>query len=113
MPADPGKALKYFERAADLRHPQAQFNFAALIDDGLIASKGPDDAAKYLYEALRSGSQDVLNLLSERPTMFTAATRKALQGRLKDNKFYAGAIDGDFGPGTQRGIRRAYGIEDG
>ncbi len=113
LPADPGKALKYFERAADLRHPQAQFNFAALIDDGLIASKGPDDAAKYLYEALRSGSQDVLNLLSERPTMFTAATRKALQGRLKDNKFYAGAIDGDFGPGTQRGIRRAYGIEDG
>ena len=112
LPADPGKALRYFERAADLRHPQAQFNFAALIDDGHIASKGPEDAAKYLYEALRSGSQDVLNLLSERPTMFTSETRRALQARLRDNEFYTGAIDGDFGPGTQRGIRRAYGIED-
>lgn len=112
LPADPGKALQFFERAADLRHPQAQFNFAALIDDGHIATKGPEDAAKYLYEALRSGSQDVLNLLSERPTMFTAETRRALQARLRDNKFYSGAIDGDFGPGTQRGIRRAYGIED-
>ena len=112
LPADPGKALQYFERAADLRHPQAQFNFAALIDDGHIASKGPEDAAKYLYEALRSGSQDVLNLLSDRPTMFTQETRRALQVRLKDNKFYSGAIDGDFGPGTKRSIRRAYGIED-
>lgn len=113
LPADPGKALRLFERAADLRHPQAQFNFAALIDDGLIPNKGPEDSAKYLYEALRSGSQDVLNLLSERPTMFTTETRRSLQARLKENDFYSGAIDGDFGPGTQRGIRRAYGIEEG
>ncbi|KAG1647600.1 Chemotaxis response regulator protein-glutamate methylesterase of group 1 operon [Nymphon striatum] len=112
LPADPQKALRFFERAADLRHPQAQFNFAALIDDGLISTKGPDDAALYLYAALRSGSADVLNLLSERPTMFTPETRRALQVKLRQKSFYAGAIDGDFGPGTQRGIRRAYGIED-
>ena len=96
---------------ADLRHPQAQFNFAALIDDGLIPSKGPADSAHYLYAALRSGSSDVLNLLSERPKMFTPETRRALQQKLKENNFYAGAIDGDFGPGTQRGIRQAYGLE--
>jgi len=112
LPADPKKALGFFERAADLRHPQAQFNFAALIDDGLIPQKGPEDAAHYLYEALRSGSADVLQLLSDRPTMFKDATRRALQAKLKQHEFYAGAIDGDFGPGTQRGIRRAYGIEE-
>ncbi|MVO18674.1 caspase family protein [Parasedimentitalea huanghaiensis] len=112
LPANPQKALEFFERAADLRHPQAQFNFAALIDDGLIADKGPDDSAHYLYQALRTGSSDVLTLLSERPTMFTDQTRRALQARLKENSFYQGAIDGDFGPGTQRGIRRAYGIEE-
>lgn len=112
LPADPQKALKFFERAADLRHPQAQFNFAALIDDGLVANKGPEDSAKYLYAALRSGSSDVLNLLTERPAMFTDATRKALQQELKKYEFYTGTIDGDFGPGTQRGIRRAYGIEE-
>ncbi|WIY27766.1 caspase family protein [Parasedimentitalea psychrophila] len=112
LPADPQKALTFFERAADLRHPQAQFNFAALIDDGLIANKGPDDSAYYLYQALRSGSADVLDLLSDRPTMFTGETRRALQTMLKKNDFYQGSIDGDFGPGTQRGIRRAYGIEE-
>lgn len=112
LPADPKRALTFFERAADLRHPQAQFNFAALIDDGLIPSKGPEDAARYLYASLRSGSQDVLNLLSDRPTMFSAETRRALQEELRENAFYEGRIDGDFGPGTQRGIRRAYGLSD-
>ncbi|MFT7595322.1 MAG: hypothetical protein ACI8R4_002650 [Paracoccaceae bacterium] len=112
LPSNPKKALQYFERAADLRHPQAQFNFAALIDDGLIPSKGPEDAATYLYAALRSGSSDVLNLLTERPNMFTGETRRALQQELKKYDFYSGSIDGDFGPGTQRSIRKAYGIED-
>ncbi len=112
LPANPQKALKFFERAADLRHPQAQFNFAALIDDGLIESRGPADAAHYLYAALRSGSPDVLNLLTERPTMFTNKTRRALQEELKKYDFYTGRIDGDFGPGTKRSIRAAFGIEE-
>jgi hypothetical protein len=109
--ADPAKALALFERAADLRQPEAQFNFAALIDDGLIAQKGPKDAAGYLYAALRSGSQDVLDLLLQRPKMFTLNTREELQKLLKSNNFYAGNIDGDFGPGTNRSIRAAYGLE--
>ena len=58
------------------------------------------------------GSADVLDLLSKRPNMFTLNTRRALQDKLKENKFYQGSIDGDFGPGTQRGIRRAYGLDD-
>ena len=108
---NPPKALELFEQAADLRHPQAQFNFAALIDDGLIPDKSSKDAASYLYAALRSGSQDVLNLLLERPTMFKAETRRALQAKLKENDFYAGNLDGDIGPVTKRGIRAAYGLE--
>ncbi|MFD3190526.1 caspase family protein [Sedimentitalea sp. HM32M-2] len=109
---DPLKALELFERAADLRHPQAQFNFAALIDDGLIDSKGPGDAARYLYAALRSGSSDVLDLLTTRPAMFSRQTRRALQSQLKKYEFYAGAIDGEFGPGTQKAIRLAYGLTE-
>jgi hypothetical protein len=108
---NPAKALELFERAADLRHPEAQFNFAALIDDGLIPDKGPKDAAQYLYAALRSGSQDVLNLLLKRPTMFAEETRRELQAQLQAFNFYDGTIDGDIGPGTKRGIRAAYGLE--
>lgn len=112
LPANPPKAIGYFERAADLRHPQAQFNYAALIDDGLVEGKGPDDSARYLYAALRSGSPDVLKILQERPNMFSGETRRALQGKLQEFGFYEGAIDGDIGPGTKRGIRKAYGLEE-
>ncbi len=112
IPRDTTAALGYFERAADQRHPQAMFNFAALIDDGLVPGKGPEQAGSYLYDALRSGSTDVLTLLSERPTMFKDATRRALQARLRDVELYAGSIDGNFGPGTIRGLRRAYGLAE-
>ena len=44
--------------------------------------------------------------------MFTNETRKALQNELRRYEFYGGAIDGDFGPGTQRGIRLAYGLKE-
>ncbi|MGI3170847.1 caspase family protein [Pseudooceanicola sp. C21-150M6] len=106
---DEATAMTYFERAANQRHPEAMFNFAALIDDGVVSGKGPEDAARYLYDALRSGSQDVMELLANRPTMFKATTRRALQEKLRSFNFYTGAIDGDFGPGTQRGLRRAFG----
>lgn len=109
---DISEALRHFERAADLRNPEAMFNFAALIDDGHIEGKGPADAAAYLYSALRVGAEDALKLLSERPTMFKTQTRRALQGKLKEFGFYEGAIDGQFGPGTNKAMRRAFGLED-
>lgn len=112
VPRDPKKAMAYFARAADLRHPEAMFNFAALIDDGTVEGRDLDDAAAYLYQSLRTGNEQVLELLSERPTMFKQGTRRALQKKLTERAFYEGAIDGQFGPQTQRGLRRAYGISD-
>ncbi len=109
LPRNPKKAVELFIRAADLRHPQAMFNVAALIDDGLVPGKTPEDAANYLYQALRSGVDDVLQQLSTRPTMFKPETRKALQAELSRNKFYKGTIDGDIGAGTQRSMRMAFG----
>lgn len=109
LPRDPKQAIALFVRAADLRHPQAMFNVAALIDDGVIPGRTPEDAAAYLYQALRSGVEDVLEQLTTRPTMFKPETRRALQVELQRNRFYAGAIDGDLGAGTQRSMRIAFG----
>ncbi len=106
---DPDAAIALFTRAAELRHPQAMFNVAALIDDGIVPDKGPEDAARFLYLALRSGVEDVLEQLTTKPTMFKPETRKALQKILADNKFYAGTFDGSFGKGTQRSLRLAFG----
>jgi hypothetical protein len=109
LPRDQAKGVQLFLKAADLRHPQAMYNVAALIDDGVIKGKTPDDAAGYLYAALRSGVKDVLAQLTERPNQFKPATRKALQAVLAKNNFYTGSIDGSIGKGTQRSMRIAFG----
>ncbi len=112
LTADPATALDFFRRAADQRHPEALFNYATLIDAGQIAGKGPDDAGQYLYLALRSGSQAVYDQLIAAPDAFSTETRIALQQRLQANDFYAGVLDGDFGPGTQAAVRVAYGLTE-
>jgi TPR repeat protein len=109
LPRDQAKGVQLFLKAADLRHPQAMYNVAALIDDGVIKGKTPNDAAGYLYAALRSGVKDVLAQLIERPNQFKPATRKALQAVLAKNNFYTGSIDGSIGKGTQRSMRIAFG----
>ena len=112
LPANPNRAIDLFLAAANLRHPQAMFNVAALIDDGMIPGKDPEHSAGYLYDALRAGSSDVLDLLTEQPNMFKQATRRKLQTLLQENGFYDGGIDGDFGQGTQRGLRAAFGFKE-
>ncbi|MCK7615854.1 caspase family protein [Roseibium sediminicola] len=109
---DPKKAIELFGQAADQRHPEAMFNYAALIDDGVVDGKSADDAAEYLYRALRSGNEEVLGQLSENPKMFKAETRRSLQRKLAERAFYSGSIDGQFGPQTQRGLRKAYGLSE-
>ncbi len=110
--ADPAKALTYFARAADLRQPEAMFNYASLIDEGQVEGKGPEDVAKYLYQALRAGSDPVLTQLTTRPEMFKAPARKALQKILKEHAFYDGPADGAFGKGTQTAIKKAFGLAE-
>lgn len=109
---DRKRAREYFGRAADLRHPEAMFNYAAMIDDGLVSKKGPKDAAKYLYNALRTGAEEVLNQLLENPRMFKKPTRVELQRLLAEVTLYTGALDGQIGPGTKKGLKRAYGLQE-
>ena len=108
---DPARALDLFRQAADLRHPEAMFNYAALIDDGKVSGQGPNDSAKYLYSALRSGSNAVLDQLTKDPLMFTQPTRTALQKLLKQHNFYKGPLDGSFGGSTQTAIKVAFGLK--
>lgn len=107
---DPAKGLDYMVLAADLRQEEAMFNVAAMIDDGALPGKGATEAADYLYQTLRAGSRDALNLLQTKPTMFKPETRMALQVKLTEKGFYSGPIDGDFGRGTQKAIAAAFGL---
>ncbi|MEM8553108.1 MAG: caspase family protein [Pseudomonadota bacterium] len=106
---DPPTAIDFFRRAAELRHPEAMYNFAAMIDDQLVEGKTPEDAAGFLFSALRTGNRDVLNVLTENPNTFTRATRRGLQRRLAERGYYTGTIDGLIGPQSTRSLRAAFG----
>jgi uncharacterized protein len=111
LESDPDRGIELWEQAAELRHPQALFNLASLINDNAIEGKGPEDAAAYLYDALRTGSRDVMDRLMTDPTIFSIETRTALQAKLSSVELYDGPADGDFGPNTQSALRRAFGVE--
>ncbi|MBX3569097.1 MAG: caspase family protein [Rhizobiaceae bacterium] len=112
LPRDRQRGVDLFMRAAELGQPEALFNAAAMIDEGRVEGRGSSEAALYLYRAIRAGSEEVLNQLSTKPDVFSQATRTALQQLLRDNGFYQSAIDGRFGEGTRRGLRRAYGLQE-
>lgn len=107
---DQAKGIDYFRKAADQRHPEAMFNYAGMIDNGAIPGKGPADAARYLYQALRAGSEDVLNQLTTNADSFTVKTRAELQKQLKEVGFFKGKTDGKFGPTTVSALRLAFGL---
>ena len=112
LPADPAKGIEFFTRAARARDPEAQYNLSALIDDGVVPGRGPEDAAALLYQALRSGNPAVLAMIPKMNEQYEPATRRALQRELRENGFYDGATDGAIGPGTAAAMRRAFGITD-
>jgi hypothetical protein len=109
---DAAKGIEYFTLAARERDPEAQYNLAALIDDGVVPDRGPEDAAALLYQALRSGNARVLSVVPLMEEQFEPETRRALQRVLRENGFYEGDLDGAIGPGTAAAMRKAFGIED-
>ena len=110
FPMDQLGALEQFRRAADLGQPEAQFNVAGYIDHGFIPGAGSAEAAEYLYQGLRGGSEKALEALSNQSASFKRETRIALQAKLKDMGFYSGGLDGSFGKGTVKSLRKAFGL---
>ena len=108
--ADRTKGMDYIGKAADLRDTEAMFNFADMIELGLVPGMGHKDAARYLYNAVRAGSKKVLYQLSHNASAFSVKTRIALQKELAKHNFYKGKFDGQIGPASVTAIRRAFGL---
>jgi uncharacterized caspase-like protein len=107
---DRDKALAMFQEAAATGHTEAMFNLASFAANGLVPDLGSKEAADLLYRALRGGSELALDALLTNAEKFPKETWASLQQILADKKFYEGAVDGSFGPGTRRAILAAYGI---
>ncbi|MEP5761873.1 MAG: caspase family protein [Litoreibacter sp.] len=113
LPEDITLGIEFIGRAAEQRHTQALYNYAAIIDDKLVPGRTAQDAAQFLYLALRTGNVEVLQILKDNPASLTRPTWVALQNLLQQYEFYDGTVDGSFGPATERGLRRAAGLQNG
>jgi uncharacterized caspase-like protein len=113
LPEDPARAVDLIGRAAEARDPRSMYNFAALVDDGLVAGEGPKDAGVLLYRGLRSGSMDVYEGLVEAASQFKLETRQALQAELQRHGFYDGSLDGNLGSQSRAAMLAAMGRTDG
>lgn len=120
VPVNYVRALSWFEEAARQRFPYAYMHLAVLYRDGLGVAPDRDKAAAYLVQARdtflsqgkSSGSPEVrqinrefAKLRGEDSPVADEIEIKDIQAALKTLGLYAGPIDNDDGPGTQRGIK--------
>lgn len=106
---DPEEAVAWLTKASDGGYVDAHWALALRYLYGQGVGKDSHKAADLAYLALTKGSQQALDELQDiRQSVSSPNFRRALQDLLKRDGFYSGAIDGDFGPGTQKAIDAAF-----
>lgn len=103
-------AADWFQRATDAGSAEGAWMLALRYIYGDGVAEDTARAARLAYQALTQGhakARDELLGLEEADTPHDFRT--ALQRLLADNGFYAGKIDGSFGPQSQAAVTAAFG----
>lgn len=107
---DAQEATSWFQKASDAGDANGHWSLSLryLYGDGV--GKDTQKAAELAYLAVTNGLQVAWDELKDIRNADTSPNyRRAMQEMLKRDGFYTGAIDGSFGPATQRAIEAAFG----
>lgn len=107
---DAEEAAAWYKKASDAGNPNGHWSLSLryLYGDGI--GKDTQKAAELAYLALTNGLQVALDEFKDIRGADTSPNyRRAIQELLKQDGFYTGAIDGSFGPATQRALAAAFG----
>lgn len=107
---DAEEATAWYQKASDAGDANGHWSLSLryLYGDGI--GKDTQKAAELAYLALVNGLQVALDEFGDIRNADTSPNyRRAIQEMLKADGFYTGAIDGSFGPATQRAIEAAFG----
>ncbi|MDV7143286.1 caspase family protein [Tropicimonas sp. TH_r6] len=105
IPYNPQAAANWFKAAANLGSPQAYKDLGILYDTGEGVPYDPVEAAANLLIALSTGSDQAREVLLQDAGSLTPRTRIEIQRILNRDGTYFGALDGSFGPQTDRALR--------
>lgn len=106
---DAEEATAWYQKASDAGDANGHWSLSLryLYGDGI--GKDTQRAAELAYLALTNGLQIALDEFQDIRNADTSPNyRRAIQEMLKRDGFYAGTIDGSFGPATQRAIEAAF-----
>ena len=101
---DDAAAVRWYRKASDAGNAMAHNNLALLLDRGVGATRDFDEAARLIMLALDQQFRFSFDQMMKNAGAWSPEFRRALQRRLKDAGFYNGALDGEFGQGTQAAI---------
>lgn len=102
---DARKAHDWWIKAIEKGDPAPASLLAQMYDRGTGGiGKDPRKAAAYMFQALRAGRSHALQQMTENSGAYSAVFRRELQQLMKQNGFYQGSIDGQFGPATKRAV---------
>jgi hypothetical protein len=101
------KAFELFSRAAAAGDVQGKFSLAWAFDQGKMTPPDPPRSGQLFLEVLRSGENAAFyaKVISDFHTGLKSATMKVIQEGLKQDGRYQGAVDGAFGPSTERALK--------
>ena len=97
-------AAQWFFKAVDGGNTEALYSLAQIHENGWGVAKDHNVAAGYMLQALKAGYDFAQKEMRTNAKAWNVAFRRALQRLMRDEGTYQGAIDGQFGPGTQRAI---------
>ena len=104
--ADRVGAVRLLQLAAERGHAGAQRELAYHFDEGRGVARDPIRAADYLLAALASGSKELAREVSQRPGVWSYATRRAVQRQLAERGLYRGPAHGIFNRATKAALKQ-------
>jgi TPR repeat protein len=102
-------AVGWYFRAYQAGDADAGLALALAYADGIGVPQDMGKVAGFMLEAIRRGSSAALAEMKGNAESWDVAVRQDLQALLQANGYYAGEIDGVFGPGTLRALDAAAG----
>jgi TPR repeat protein len=100
-------AVQWYFKAYQAGDADAGYALALAYVDGIGVPQDTGKVAGFLLDAIRRGSAPALAEMKGNAEGWDITIREDLQELLQANGYYAGAIDGVFGPGTLRALDAA------
>ena len=109
VPRNYAEAHRLYRKALDGGYVQAMVGLSYMYNNGHGVPVDRAEAVRWMARALKQGDKLAVKYMTTQSKHWSRSFRKDLQKILRDEGYYNGSIDGVFGSGTVRAIKRYAG----